>query len=138
MKNLVMAELYKARATRAIWAMVGIALASCVAWTVVQVLVFMADDRPEAVERSVESAYSMAQQGYVFVMILGIILIASEYRHRTVTWTFLATPKRGKVITAKLDHSCNHRLDSRPGCNPVDSTHRGTVAGGQGLSSVDI
>jgi ABC-2 type transport system permease protein len=102
MNNLVLAELHKARATRAIWAMAGIALASCVAWAAIQVLVFMTDDRPGAVERSVESAYSMAQQGYVFVMIVGIILTASEYRHRTVTWTFLVTPKRGKVITAKL------------------------------------
>ncbi len=38
----------------------------------------------------------------LFVMLLGAILVTNEYHHQTATATFLATPKRTKVIIAKL------------------------------------
>ncbi|CAM3896494.1 ABC transporter permease subunit [Kibdelosporangium persicum] len=98
MTNLIRAELL--RVTRSMWLVAAIAVVACVGWGVLQVVVFMT---PETVnERSVNSAYSMAQQGYVFAMILGIIVVTGEYRHHTITWAFLVTPRRGHVITAKL------------------------------------
>lgn len=38
----------------------------------------------------------------VFVVILGIIGMTQEYRHRTATPTFLTTPRRGQVVLAKV------------------------------------
>lgn len=37
----------------------------------------------------------------VFMLILGIIGMTQEYRHRTATPTFLVSPKRGAVVAAK-------------------------------------
>jgi ABC-2 type transport system permease protein len=38
----------------------------------------------------------------VFTLILGILVVTWEYRHGTITQTFLASPKREQVIGAKL------------------------------------
>jgi ABC-2 type transport system permease protein len=103
MINLVKAELRKAMAARSMWVLAAIAVLICVPWTVLQVIVFMKPGAsPEALTRAVDATYSMSQQGYVLAMILGIVLVTSEYRHKTVTWTFLVTPRRGLVITTKL------------------------------------
>ncbi|QAY72455.1 ABC transporter permease [Agromyces protaetiae] len=47
--------------------------------------------------------YSFASSvGYVFPVLLGALAVTSEFRHKTLTPTFLATPNRGAVLSAKL------------------------------------
>ncbi len=47
--------------------------------------------------------YSLAVSvGYVFPLILGVLAITGEYRHRTITPTFLLTSHRNTVLVSKL------------------------------------
>ena len=40
--------------------------------------------------------------GYVFPLLIGTLMVTTEFRHKTLTPTFLATPKRGVVLWAKI------------------------------------
>jgi len=47
--------------------------------------------------------YSLATaMGYVFPLLLGTLLVTNEFRHKTLTPTFLATPRRGTALAGKV------------------------------------
>jgi ABC-2 type transport system permease protein len=48
------------------------------------------------------AAFAVSSSASVLLLILGIIGMTQEYRHRTATPTFLTTPRRGRVVVAKL------------------------------------
>jgi len=54
-------------------------------------------------EGSTGMLYSVATTvGYVFPLLIGTLLVTGEFRHKTLTVTFLATPRRGTVLWAKV------------------------------------
>ncbi|MDE3723113.1 ABC transporter permease [Nocardiopsis sp. N85] len=103
MKNLIRAELRKTFTTSAWWvlllcmtAWIGLSLAMVVATAGMQGLPGR-DDPGFA-----PWAWPQAATGAIFAMVLGILSVTTEFQHRTITPTFLAEPRRGRVVAAKL------------------------------------
>jgi len=46
--------------------------------------------------------FASATSGYLFSLIVGVIMVTSEYRHFTSRPTFLIEPRRGRVVIAKF------------------------------------
>lgn len=42
------------------------------------------------------------QVGYLLALVIGVLSIGQEFRHKTISGTFLATPRRGRVVAAKV------------------------------------
>src|ERR671919_1288156 len=104
MGRLVAAEWLKLRTTRVLWAIVpavvllsAVAVAGLVLWS-------EAAGTPlfEPTEGARQAALHLTSTGAVLVMVLGIIISAGEYRTQTATDTFLTTPRRSRVVAAKL------------------------------------
>jgi ABC-2 type transport system permease protein len=98
---LIRAELLKLRTLRSFW------------WTVAATLAFVpltiamamngGSGRPgiETAE-GVRNVIAAASSGAVLMVIIGIIMLAGEFRHDTITSTLLITPDRTRMVGAKL------------------------------------
>jgi ABC-2 type transport system permease protein len=96
MSALLKAELLKLRTTRTFVAMVGAALA--LSLLVVILVSTLADD---FAKDDVRDLFTADFTG-MFITLLGVIGMAGEWRHRTITSTVLAAPDRIKLLTAKV------------------------------------
>ncbi len=104
MIQLIGAELLKLRTTRAVSGLLIATVAFTAAITAVSILTAGMDqtfslETREGI-RSVVGAPGWSLS--IFVLLLGILGMAGEYRHNTITQTFLATPDRARVVAAKL------------------------------------
>jgi ABC-2 type transport system permease protein len=98
--DLLAAEWLKLRTTRLLHGMVPAAVAlSCAA---VAGVVLPADAAQLESTEGIRRALSVTGAGALFVLVLGILVSAGEYRHGTIGDTFLTTPRRHRVIAAKL------------------------------------
>lgn len=105
MTRLVRAEWTKLFTTR-VW--IGLVLGACVLVAGFSILLTAFAGNPEGGLPPVGSeiyeklAFATAANVVVLFMILGIIGMTQEYRHRTATPTFLTAPRRWRVVVAKL------------------------------------
>ena len=108
---LVRSELRKITSTRLWWGL----LIGAVVYTVIQAAANAAlagqdpgagQPRTAALDtaQAIRTVYagSAFQGSYIFAMILGITGMTGEYRYQTLTPTFLATPRRPRVVGAKM------------------------------------
>lgn len=104
MKKLITAEFLKLRTTRLVYGLLAATLALAVAGTLGTVAISGEMEQTFSLDTAegVRNVFSNAGAGSIFVLVLGILGMTSEFRHNTVTETFLVTPTRGQVVTAKL------------------------------------
>ncbi|GLZ07940.1 ABC transporter permease [Actinomadura sp. NBRC 104412] len=108
MIRLIGAELLKIRSTRMWLGMLALSLG----FSLMSVAVYIAfagmevngeqGIGPVTDPDTVRALYASSSAGVLFMMILGIMGITGEYRHQTITGTFLLTPRRGRLLVAKL------------------------------------
>jgi ABC-2 type transport system permease protein len=104
--NLIRSEWRKLIFARAHW---GLMIAATFISTLsVVVTPFIIDSQGELFgfgleqTEAIDSTYANGISGYIFAIILGIMLMAGEFRHGTAVATFLTAPKRASVLFAKL------------------------------------
>jgi len=111
MTSAVRAELRKLFTTRLWWGMAIAVFVSGAAFAVLFAFVFTSDALrgPQAAAApTTDVAIAKAvftgglQVGYLLTLSIGVLTIGSEYRHQTITATFLAIPRRGRVMAAKV------------------------------------
>jgi ABC-type transport system involved in multi-copper enzyme maturation permease subunit len=96
MTSLLRAELLKLRTTRTFAALVAAALALSL---LVVVLTALLQD--EFTSEDVRNLF-LADFTGLFIMLLGVMGMAGEWRHKTITGTVLAAPDRLRLLTAKM------------------------------------
>jgi ABC-2 type transport system permease protein len=103
--RLLRAEVRKASTTRLWWGMLLGSMVFSVIGVVAQIASNGAPGNPMppltdgATQRTIVAS---AAGGDIFALIVGVILITTEFRHLTSRPTFLLEPRRGRVIAAKL------------------------------------
>ncbi len=105
MSGLLRSEVRKVVTTRLWWGMLLGAMAFSALSVVAQIATNGLRNNPApALTTAVtqRSVFSSSISGYIFSVVVGIILITTEFRHFTSRPTFLLEPRRARVIAAKL------------------------------------
>jgi ABC-2 type transport system permease protein len=98
MTALVRSEILKLRTTRLVpgllYAFLGL--------IALYVVAFVSQTDATDIRLSPEGPFAAAAVAVILVLILGVTVTAGEYRHGTITATFLVAPRRERVLLAKL------------------------------------
>jgi ABC-2 type transport system permease protein len=94
----IAAELFKLRTTRTSW---GVTLGSLALVVIISLIAALAGDfsTDEPPGTDLMEISGIVQ---VFALILGILVVATEFRHGTITPSLLAVPDRVRLVLAKL------------------------------------
>jgi ABC-type transport system involved in multi-copper enzyme maturation permease subunit len=91
------AELIKLRTTRTFVALVGSALGLSLL-----VVTLIASLSNNVTEDDLQEAFGSTDTTGLFILLLGVIGMAGEWRHRTIASTVLAVPQRIRLMAAKV------------------------------------
>ena len=102
MIELTASELLKMRTTRAPWVVAGLLAAAAVALATLNASFAgsqgTAPLQPDSLPSFIRAPGQIVGFG---MLLLGVISTTAEFRHRTAVTTFLAEPRRGRVLAAK-------------------------------------
>jgi hypothetical protein len=103
MTDLLAAEWLKLRTTRLLYGTIPLALVLSGAAVAGEILTGHGTG-PGGLEtgEGIRRLFAVSGTGAIVVLVVGIIIAAGEYRHGTAADTFLTTPRRHRVVTAKL------------------------------------
>ncbi len=103
--QLLRSEFRKVITTKLWWGMMLGAMALAIFGVVIQIATNGIKNNPApALNTAVtqRNIFSSSASAYIFSVVVGIILITTEFRHFTSRPTFLLEPRRGRVVAAKL------------------------------------
>jgi ABC-2 type transport system permease protein len=101
MNTLIRAELLKLRTLRSFWWTVAATLAFVPVSIAISIHGGAASPAIETTE-GFRNVMAAASSGAVLMLIIGILMMAGEFRHNTITSTLLITPDRKRMFGAKL------------------------------------
>jgi ABC-2 type transport system permease protein len=98
-RRALAAELFKLRTTRTSW---GVTLGSLGLVVIISVIAALAGDFSSTDEPPGTDLMEISGLVQIFALVLGILVVATEFRHGTITPSLLAVPDRVRLVIAKL------------------------------------